>query len=190
MNKGGAGGRDRGDREQYRERGDRDQHRERGDGRDRERGDQIPLKLMVNKQTKATAHHFGFTDRGTLEVGMKVTHDRLQTARLPGLTTMLVGVCFLNPQADLNVIDFDGLHNPAPFYSDDLPTGASRWNQNVSGCECSACTGCCCCPSCSGLLTGVRVVCRRHDRLLRRCHLRGPQPPPTQSLCRSLDGPG
>ena len=61
--------------------------------RDRERGDQIPIKIMVNKQTKATAHHFGFTDRGTLEVGMKVTPDRLQTARLPGLTTMLVGVC-------------------------------------------------------------------------------------------------
>ena len=51
--------------------------------RDRERGDQIPLKLMVNKQTKATAHHFGFTDRGTLEVGMKVTPDRLRTTVLP-----------------------------------------------------------------------------------------------------------
>ena len=61
---------------------------------------------MVRKQCSETARLYGLTDRGELRTGLR---------------------------ADLNVIDFDALSMERPFIAKDLPTGASRWMQNVSG---------------------------------------------------------
>jgi N-acyl-D-aspartate/D-glutamate deacylase len=74
--------------------------------RDRHRGERIPLELAVALQTGRTASAFGFTDRGTL---------------LPG------------QRADLNVIDFDGLHLHAPKMVFDLPAGGRRLVQRADG---------------------------------------------------------
>jgi len=51
--------------------------------RDRTRGPRLPLEFVVQRQTSQTADFFGFRDRGRLQPGLK---------------------------ADVNVIDFDGLH--------------------------------------------------------------------------------
>ena len=57
-------------------------------------------------QCRDTAHAIGLFDRGTLDVGMK---------------------------ADLNIIDWEKLKINMPYYTDDLPAGAPRWMQTVSG---------------------------------------------------------
>jgi N-acyl-D-aspartate/D-glutamate deacylase len=74
--------------------------------RDRSRGETLPLEYVVKKQSHDTARLFGFTDRGTVEEGMK---------------------------ADLNVIDFDALTlHPAELIAD-LPAGGRRLVQRASG---------------------------------------------------------
>jgi N-acyl-D-aspartate/D-glutamate deacylase len=74
--------------------------------RDRRRGERIPLELAVSLQTGRTARAFGFTDRGTLQPGQR---------------------------ADVNVIDFDGLHLHAPKMVFDLPAGGRRLVQKADG---------------------------------------------------------
>lgn len=73
--------------------------------RDRE-GDQLPIELLVHKQTGANASLYGLNDRGVLAPGRR---------------------------ADVNVIDFENLHILEPELRHDLPTGASRILQGASG---------------------------------------------------------
>ncbi|OBJ54823.1 amidohydrolase family protein [Mycobacterium sp. 1423905.2] len=74
--------------------------------RDRRRGEQFSLEYVIRKQARDTAHLFGLTDRGTIEVGKK---------------------------ADLNVIDMAALtlHPAAMAY--DLPAGGRRILQGATG---------------------------------------------------------
>ena len=74
--------------------------------RDRTAGEKLPLELLVRKQSAANAELYGFTDRGTIEVGKR---------------------------ADINVIDFDNLRIKAPEVRFDLPAGASRILQGAEG---------------------------------------------------------
>lgn len=74
--------------------------------RDRTRGEKMPIEFAVRRQTKDTARLFGLNDRGTLETGMR---------------------------ADLNVIDMEKLQIFKPSFESDLPTGAQRWMQSVTG---------------------------------------------------------
>lgn len=74
--------------------------------RDRTRGETIPLEFMVEQQTRRTANLYGFTDRGTIEVGRR---------------------------ADLNVIDLEHLTVRRPLMHADLPAGGQRYLQPVSG---------------------------------------------------------
>jgi N-acyl-D-aspartate/D-glutamate deacylase len=67
--------------------------------RDRTRGEQLPVELLVNKLSGANAALYGFADRGTITGGKR---------------------------ADLNVIDMDGLRILPPEARYDLPSGASR----------------------------------------------------------------
>ncbi len=67
---------------------------------------QIPLELLVEKQTRRNARLYGLADRGTVEVGMR---------------------------ADLNVIDLDNLTVRRAEAVEDLPAGGWRFNQPVSG---------------------------------------------------------
>jgi N-acyl-D-aspartate/D-glutamate deacylase len=74
--------------------------------RDRTRGEQIPLELLIKWQTRDTAELVGLLDRGVLVPGMK---------------------------ADMNLIDFDALRIHAPEMLDDLPTEAKRLVQRTDG---------------------------------------------------------
>ena len=67
--------------------------------RDRTRGERIAIEDIVEQQCRKTARFYGFEDRGTLEPGML---------------------------ADLNVIDFDGLHIHPPKMVYDLTAGGNR----------------------------------------------------------------
>jgi N-acyl-D-aspartate/D-glutamate deacylase len=80
----------------------------------RTRGPRIPLETAVRLQTKNTADVWGFTDRGTLEVGKK---------------------------GDLNVIDLDALALDAPLMVNDLPAGGRRLIQRVRGYRATVCAG-------------------------------------------------
>lgn len=82
--------------------------------RDRTRGPLLPVELLVKKQCMETARLFGFQDRGEIKVGLR---------------------------ADINVIDFDALTIHQPHIAHDLPTGASRWMQDVSGYQLTVCGG-------------------------------------------------
>jgi N-acyl-D-aspartate/D-glutamate deacylase len=74
--------------------------------RDRTRGERLPLEWLIHKQTQQTAELYGFTDRGTLEVGKR---------------------------ADLNVIDHEALTLRAPHLAHDLPAGGRRLLQQADG---------------------------------------------------------
>jgi N-acyl-D-amino-acid deacylase len=74
--------------------------------RDRSRGEKLPIETAVELQTRRTARAYGFTDRGTLEPGMR---------------------------ADLNLIDLEGLRLHAPEMVFDLPAGGRRLIQKVDG---------------------------------------------------------
>ncbi|HVM97344.1 MAG TPA: amidohydrolase family protein [Candidatus Acidoferrales bacterium] len=74
--------------------------------RDRKRGARIDLEKVVHLQTGNTARVYGFTDRGSIEVGKK---------------------------ADLNVVDFDALQLHAPEMVFDLPASGRRLVQRVDG---------------------------------------------------------
>jgi N-acyl-D-aspartate/D-glutamate deacylase len=74
--------------------------------RDRKRGPKLPLEFIVHKQTGNNAELYGFTDRGTVEVGKR---------------------------ADLNVIDFENLALGELEVQRDLPAGGSRILQPARG---------------------------------------------------------
>jgi len=74
--------------------------------RDRTRGPKLPIETVVAKATSAPARLYGFTDRGTIEPGMR---------------------------ADLNVVDLDRLHIDIPRLRNDLPAGGQRFVQTASG---------------------------------------------------------
>jgi N-acyl-D-aspartate/D-glutamate deacylase len=73
--------------------------------RDR-RGEQMPLELVVRRQTKDTASHVGWFDRGVVAPGYK---------------------------ADINVIDFENLNLKRPEMHYDLPAGGKRLLQRAVG---------------------------------------------------------
>ncbi len=75
-------------------------------GRDRSRGEKLPLELLVKKQTRDTAELVSFMDRGLLAEGMK---------------------------ADVNVIDFETLALRRPEMWKDLPAGGNRLVQRADG---------------------------------------------------------
>ena len=82
--------------------------------RDRHRGPQLELEALVKSQACDPARLYGWTDRGTLEVGMR---------------------------ADLNVIDHEQLRIHRPEVAHDLPSGAARWLQRSSGYTLTMCKG-------------------------------------------------
>ncbi|GAB5451572.1 MAG: amidohydrolase family protein [Halioglobus sp.] len=75
-------------------------------GRDRTRGEKLPLEKLIAMQTSETARQVGLRDRGVLQPGYK---------------------------ADINVIDFDNLSLHAPHIVHDLPAGGRRLMQTASG---------------------------------------------------------
>ncbi len=74
--------------------------------RDRERGERLPLELVVQKQTRDTAAVYGLGDRGVVAPGFR---------------------------ADLNVIDYDTLSLALPELVHDLPGDARRLIQRADG---------------------------------------------------------
>ncbi|MEM1409169.1 MAG: amidohydrolase family protein [Pseudomonadota bacterium] len=74
--------------------------------RDRQRGETIRLEDAIRKQTFDTANLYSMHDRGVIAKGKR---------------------------ADLNVIDFDGLHLHPPYMAFDLPTGGKRLLQKADG---------------------------------------------------------
>ncbi len=75
-------------------------------GRDRTRGERLPLETIIHKQTGANADLYGLKDRGVIAVGKR---------------------------ADINIIDLDKLDSPAPHLVYDLPEGAKRYIQRPIG---------------------------------------------------------
>jgi N-acyl-D-aspartate/D-glutamate deacylase len=82
--------------------------------RDRTRGPKLPIELVVKKQTLDTATMMGLTDRGVLKPGMR---------------------------ADVNVINMKTLNCLPPKYKNDMPLGAGRWTQDVTGYHFTICNG-------------------------------------------------
>ena len=83
-------------------------------GRDRTRGEKLPLEFLVRKQTLDTARAYGFKDRGVVAPGMR---------------------------ADINLIDFDALRVRAPEVRYDLPAGGKRLVQLPEGYRHTFCAG-------------------------------------------------
>lgn len=75
-------------------------------GRDRVRGDGLPLEFLVRRQTRDAARAVGLLDRGVLAPGHK---------------------------ADINVIDFTALALDQPELVHDLPAGGKRLVQRARG---------------------------------------------------------
>jgi N-acyl-D-aspartate/D-glutamate deacylase len=75
-------------------------------GRDRTRGERVPVETLVRKLSRDTARTYGLDDRGTIEKGMI---------------------------ADLNIIDFPALRLHRPQAVHDLPAGGRRLVQRVDG---------------------------------------------------------
>ena len=82
--------------------------------RDRSRGEKLTVEQAVELQTRRTARAYGFTDRGTIETGMR---------------------------ADLNLVDLEGLRLHAPEMVFDLPAGGRRLIQKVDGYEATIVAG-------------------------------------------------
>jgi N-acyl-D-aspartate/D-glutamate deacylase len=107
--------------------------------RDRLRGRHIPVEQLVHLMTQKTALSVGLTDRGVLAPGKK---------------------------ADINVIDYNALRLHRPRFYPDLPGGARRIMQKVTGYRATVVSG---------------QVTREHDvptgvlpgRLLRHGHVNG-----------------
>ncbi len=83
-------------------------------GRDRTRGDLVPLETIVHKQSGANADLYNLRDRGELVSGKR---------------------------ADVNVIDLDRLGTDAPHMVYDLPEGAKRYMQRPTGYVATICAG-------------------------------------------------
>jgi N-acyl-D-aspartate/D-glutamate deacylase len=77
-------------------------------GRDRTRGNKMPLEQLIHMQTQQTASQVGMLDRGVLKPGYK---------------------------ADVNIIDFEALTIHEPTAVNDLPAGGRRLIQKATGYE-------------------------------------------------------
>jgi N-acyl-D-amino-acid deacylase len=75
-------------------------------GRDRTRGEKLPLETVVRSLTRDPAASYGLFDRGLLREGYL---------------------------ADINVIDFENLRLPGPYRAFDFPTGGQRLLQQAEG---------------------------------------------------------
>jgi N-acyl-D-amino-acid deacylase len=75
-------------------------------GRDRKRGDRLPLEFLVKKHTRDSALGYGLNDRGLLAPGYR---------------------------ADINVIEFDRLRLREAEVVYDLPAGGKRLMQRADG---------------------------------------------------------
>ncbi len=82
--------------------------------RDRDRGERLPLELVVSKMTRETARLYGLGDRGVIAPGFR---------------------------ADLNLVDLDALHLKLPELVFDLPGGARRLIQRADGYEATVVAG-------------------------------------------------
>lgn len=82
--------------------------------RDRKKGDKLPIEFLVHKQTARNAQMYGFSDRGSLEVGKR---------------------------ADINVIDYEKLSVATPKAYKDLPAGGTRIMMPVTGYKATFCNG-------------------------------------------------
>jgi N-acyl-D-aspartate/D-glutamate deacylase len=82
--------------------------------RDRTKGEQLPLELVVHKQSRRNALLYGMNDRGSIEPGMR---------------------------ADLNVIDHERVAVGPPVAHADLPAGGTRLLQPVQGYVATLCNG-------------------------------------------------
>ncbi|MEN8182938.1 MAG: amidohydrolase family protein [Myxococcota bacterium] len=82
--------------------------------RDRKRGERLPLPWVVANQTRRTAELYGLGDRGLLAPGM---------------------------QADVNVIDFEGLGIESPRMVFDLPAEGRRLIQAARGYRATVASG-------------------------------------------------
>jgi N-acyl-D-aspartate/D-glutamate deacylase len=96
-------------------------------GRDRSRGERLPLEMLVKLQTADTADLVGLEDRGRIAPGLR---------------------------ADLNLIDFDALSLEPPTMVFDLPTGGKRLIQKAQGYRKTFVAGEIICED--GQLTGIR----------------------------------
>ena len=74
--------------------------------RDRDRGEKLPLELIVHKQTGANAALYGLQDRGEIALGKR---------------------------ADINIIDLENLTLHRPDLHADLPAGGTRILQHADG---------------------------------------------------------
>lgn len=83
-------------------------------GRDRDRGERLPLEQLISMQTQKTARQVGLMDRGVLKPGYK---------------------------ADVNVIDFDHLTLHPPTIVNDLPAGGKRLVQTATGYDATVISG-------------------------------------------------
>ncbi|MYC00908.1 MAG: amidohydrolase family protein [Chloroflexi bacterium] len=83
-------------------------------GRDRTRGDRVPLETIVHKQSGANADLYRLGDRGELVEGKR---------------------------ADVNVIDLETLDTDAPQMVYDLPESAKRFMQRPTGYVATICAG-------------------------------------------------
>ena len=72
----------------------------------RTRGPRLPLEEVIRLQTSEPAGLYSLDDRGVIAPGRK---------------------------ADINIIDLDALHLPAPYMAYDLPAGGKRMMQKVDG---------------------------------------------------------
>ena len=72
----------------------------------RTRGARLPLEEVIRLQTSEPASLYALNDRGVIAPGRK---------------------------ADINIIDLDALHLPAPYMAYDLPAGGKRMLQKVRG---------------------------------------------------------
>ena len=83
-------------------------------GRDRTRGEKLPLEFLVRKQTMDTACAYGLNDRGVIAPGKR---------------------------ADMNLIDFKALRVRMPEVRYDLPAGGRRLVQLPEGYRHTFCAG-------------------------------------------------
>ncbi len=90
--------------------------------RDRRRGAPLPLEQVVRMMTSDCADAIGLNDRGVIRPGLK---------------------------ADINIIDLDNLRLEKPTFVNDLPSGASRLMQAVTGYRATIVSG---------------VITREHDK--------------------------
>ena len=62
--------------------------------RDRTRGDIMPLELLVKLNSRDPARMYGWTDRGTLEVGMRADINVIDVSHTQSSADLVANPCF------------------------------------------------------------------------------------------------